>query len=82
MIGYLSEPQDDQNVTERLYATRYISAVYQLAPLVIADSTEPEMILGNFFSPQAMEKAMAGRNLVVLNDFHNGVFIFRKGGSR
>ena len=57
------------------------SAEYLLAPLVVADSTEPDLILGNFFSAHAMEKAMAEHKFVVLHDFRNGVFILRKEGS-
>lgn len=80
VIGYLSDPTNDKGVTQGLYDRRYHSAEYHLAPLVIVDSIEPDIILGNFFSPQAMEKAVAEHKLVVLRDFDNGVFILGKGG--
>jgi hypothetical protein len=80
VIGYLSDPTNDKGVTQGLYDRRYHSAEYHLAPLVIVDSLEPDVILGNFFSPQAMEKAVAEHKLVVLRDFGNGVFILGKGG--
>ena len=78
VIGYLSDPRDSPNGNESLYVQRYLSAEYQLAPLIIADSTQPEIILGNFFSPGGMEKAAAGRHWIVLHDFHNGVLLLRK----
>jgi hypothetical protein len=81
VIGYLSDPQDGGSATESAYGRRYQSAAYVLAPLVIADSVEPDLILGNFFSADGMQKAMAGRKFVVLHDFRNGVFILRKEGS-
>ena len=80
VIGYLSDPQDNEGATHGLYSSRCFSAEYYLAPLIITDSVEPELILGNFFSPGGMQKAMAGRKFVVLHDFHNGVFILRKEG--
>jgi hypothetical protein len=81
VIGYLSDPPDAGGVTQSLYERRYHSAEYLLAPLVISDSTEPELILGNFFFRGAMQKAVAEHKLVVLHDFGNGVFILRKEGS-
>ena len=78
LIGYLSDPAEAENVPAILYQRRYVAAGYNLAPLIIAKSTEPQLILGNFFSNGGMERAMAGRKLVVLQDFHNGVFILRK----
>jgi hypothetical protein len=81
LIGYLSDPPDVAEVTQSLYQRRYLSAEYRLAPVVVADSTEPKVILGNFFSRSGMEKATAGRNWVVVRDFHNGVFLLSKEGS-
>ena len=80
VIGYLSDPQEGEGLAQGLYASRYVSAEYYLAPLVITDSVELDLILGNFFSPRAMEKAMAEHKLTVLRDFHNGVFLLRKEG--
>jgi hypothetical protein len=79
LIGYISDPPNGQEVTQGLYDRRYHSAQYHLAPLVVADSLEPDIILGNFFSRKAMEKAVAEHNLVLLRDFGNGVFILAKG---
>lgn len=81
VIGYVADPPDSGGVTQGLYQRRYHSAEYILAPLVISDSIEPELILGNFFNPHAMEKAVSEHKLVVLHDFRNGVFILRKAGS-
>ena len=81
VIGYLSDRPNTEGVTSGLYDRRYHLAEYLLAPLIITDSTEPDLILGNFFSPHAMEQAMAEHKLVVLHDFRNGVFILRKEGS-
>jgi hypothetical protein len=81
VIGYVSDPPGIGGVTQSLYERRYHSAEYLLAPLVISDSTEPELILGNFFFRGTMQKALAEHKLVVLHDFDNGVFILRKEGS-
>ncbi len=81
VIGYVADPPDSGGVTQGLYQRRYHSAEYILAPLVISDSTEPDLILGNFFNPHAMEKVTSEHKLLVLYDFRNGVFILRKAGS-
>jgi hypothetical protein len=80
VIGYLSDTPDTAGMTPGLYERRYSSAQYCLAPLVIANSTEPELILGNFFFPGGAQRAMAGRKFLVLHDFRNGVLILRKEG--
>jgi hypothetical protein len=81
VIGYVSDQPNDREVTQALYDRRHHSAAYHLAPLIIVDSLEPDIILGNFFTRQAMEKAVAEHKLVVIRDFENGVFILRKEGS-
>jgi hypothetical protein len=81
IIGYLSDPQDNMAVNDGLYERRYHAAEYHLAPAIIADSTEPQIILGNFFSPTGMKSAMAGHKFRVLYNFQNGVLIFGKEGS-
>ena len=80
IVGYLSDPRDGAEVADDLYARRYVTAQYNLAPLIVVDSAEPQLILGNFFSPSGMEKAMAQHKCSVLHDFRNGVFILRKEG--
>jgi hypothetical protein len=80
VIGYLSDAQDGTGLPQGLYSSRYYSAQYYLAPLIITDSVEPDLILGNFFLPDGMQKAMAKRKFLVLHDFQNGVFILRKEG--
>jgi hypothetical protein len=79
VIGYLSDPPNSQKMTQGLYEDCYHSAAYCMAPLVVADSVEPKIILGNFFSHETMKEKVSEHRLVVLHDFNNGVFILGKG---
>jgi hypothetical protein len=80
VIGYLSDPRENDGSSKRLYDNHSTSAQYQLAPLILSDSAEPQIILGNFFTADGREKAMAAHKLVILHDFGNGVVIFRREG--
>ncbi len=80
VIGYLSDPPEREGTPQGSYERHLYLAQYSLAPLILTDSTEPDLILGNFFNRDGMQKAMAGRKYLVLHDFRNGVFILRKEG--
>jgi hypothetical protein len=83
VVGYVGHPEPtgptprEANAAALLHFRRYLLAQYALAPVVLSESTEPELVIGNF-EPGAVLPARPG--LRVLRDFGNGLVLFRRAG--
>jgi hypothetical protein len=81
VVGYLGVPAPtgvtprEANAAALLHFRRYLLAQYTLAPVLLNQSTEPELVVGNF-EPGAALPAPAG--LRVLRDFGDGLVLFRR----
>jgi hypothetical protein len=82
VVGYLGHPQPTGSSTEAkaaslLHFRRYLLAQYSLAPLLLIESTDPEVVVGNF-DPETVYPAPDGFR--VTGDFGDGVILFRRSG--
>jgi hypothetical protein len=84
IIGYLGDPPTKGAIPEKTNAAalqhfrRYLLAQYALAPLLLVESTDPELVIGNFDSPAAVQAPLGFR---LLRDFGSGVVLYRRAGS-
>jgi hypothetical protein len=80
-VGYLGHPKPtgatptDSNAAALLHFRRYLLAQYSLAPVLLIEGTDHELIVGNFF-PGSSPPAPPGFRLV--RDFGDGVVLFRR----
>jgi hypothetical protein len=79
-VGYVTDgplvrPLGDGRVHSVFQITQYC-----LAPLIVVNSTEPEMIVGDFSSMESGAQVIARQHLVVARWFEQGVCLLRKGG--
>jgi hypothetical protein len=83
VVGYLGDPEptqatpDQANAAALLHFRRYLLAQYTLAPLLLIESSEPELVIGNF-EPGALPPAPPG--LQVVRNYGDGVVLFRPSG--
>jgi hypothetical protein len=83
IVGYLGTPAptgaspQEANAAALLHFRRYLLAQYTLAPILLNESTEPELVVGNF-DPGAVLPPPAGLRL--LRDFGDGLVLFRRSG--
>ena len=56
----------------------FFQAQYALAPVLLQPGTGPELIVGNFSSPAAIEAALQQHRVAVVRDFGNGVLVLKK----
>jgi hypothetical protein len=83
VVGYLDQPDPagatprEANAAALLHFRRYLLAQYTLAPVLLKESTEPELVIGNF-EPGAALPAPTG--LRVDKDFGDGLVLFRRSG--
>lgn len=81
IVGYVGDPHveaytlGERNDTALQFFRRYLLAQYALAPVVVVEGTEPDLVVGNF-EPDAVRPAPPGFRL--LRDFGNGVVLYRR----
>lgn len=80
-VGYLGDPivggdtARERNDTALRFFRRYLLAQYTLAPVLLVEGTEPELLVGNF-DPGAIRPAPPGFRLV--RDFGDGLVLYRR----
>lgn len=79
VVGYISSKQVP-DIRFDPAARDYYLTQYALSPLLVVYSDEPRWVVGNFHDPVAGAKMAADRNLIVVEDFGNGVMLFRREG--
>lgn len=72
-IGYLSDTGGIARNPKAYYLTQYY-----LAPLVVAEDPEHDLVIANFVSPSAIATLAAARGLTVEHDFTNGVALLSR----
>jgi hypothetical protein len=81
IVGYVTDPpvQDSSPARVALDAhdrfKRYLLAQYALAPLVLVESTRPELVVGNFARPSSIP-GLSG--LQTIREFGGGVVLYRR----
>jgi len=77
-VGYLSDREPRDAVTDPYGVALYYITQYTLAPVVVSLSLEPPLVIGNFEQPAAAAEAAGAHQLTVVKNFGNGVFLFRR----
>jgi hypothetical protein len=81
VVGYLGDPAlgsddgEESKQTALLHFRRYLLAQYALAPLLLVENTDPELVIGNF-EPGTPARVPPG--FAVARDFGDGVVLFRR----
>ena len=73
VVGYIHDQTDEAEAGKSYTLTQYA-----LTPNVVVMGTEPELVVGNFSRPRGGPEAAAGKGLVAVQDFGDGVVLFRK----
>jgi hypothetical protein len=73
VVGYLGVGWDSRDQLPAYYATQYA-----LAPVVVENSLEPELIVGNFATPLDPTPTTWPANLLPVQSFGDGVVLFAK----
>lgn len=76
VVGYIAEPRGKE-LHGGDYYRKFHLAQYALAPLILVDTPDRELVVGNFASG-AHAPQLPGLTLV--QDYGNGVMLLRRGG--
>lgn len=74
-LGYIAD-ELPPNSDERLHSHEFFHIQYALAPLILVDSPQYPLVLGDFHAPVNSER-IAKLKLVMVRDYGNGVMLFR-----
>lgn len=80
-VGYLGDPAlggdtpRERNDRALAHFRRYLLAQYALAPVVLVESTEPDLVIGNF---DAASVPAAPDGFELARDFGDGVVLYRR----
>lgn len=74
VFGYISDsPPNDPSQRPEFYLTQYT-----LAPAIVKHTTEEPLVIVNFHSNKPDEKLLQANNLVLYQNFGNGVVLCRR----
>ena len=79
-IGYIADGPLMRPLGDGKVDSIFGIAQYSFAPLIVVNSTEPEIIVGDFSSLESGARVISTEHLVVIRQFENGVCLLRKGG--
>ena len=79
VVGYISN-KEAEDIRFDAGAGEYYLSQYALTPLVVAYSSNYPLVVGNFRQAVVDPQIYAGKGLVPLKDFGNGVMLFRREG--
>lgn len=77
VVGYIAEPRGKEMLHGGDYYRKFHLAQYALAPLIMVDSPDRDLVIGNF-SIGTRAPQLPGMTLA--RDYGNGVMLFRRGG--
>ncbi len=75
-VGYVADDFDRVD-TPRAWR-RFATTQYSLAPLILERTTTHELVVGVFDDPGAIPAVAAGGDLLVVEEFGEGVVLFKK----
>ena len=80
-VGYLSDITitDYNRMTDATAIAQYYLVQYAVAPVVVKNSMEHQLIIGNFHQPTDYQKITEKTGLSIVKDFDNGVVLFKAG---
>jgi hypothetical protein len=76
VVGYLAEPRRLDRPADSKYSKGFYLTEYALVPVVVVNSTEPVLVIGNFRSVGS-EREVTDPTLILLRDFGDGILLFR-----
>ena len=79
-VGYVTDGPLDRPLGDGRVHSVLMIAQYCLAPVILVNSTEPEIVVGDFSSAESGEQVISAQHLVVTRRFENGLCLLRKGG--
>ena len=75
VVGYISDWSPSYESFKA--STEYTATQYCLAPVVVENTHERELVVGNFRSGGSIARRASPRKLVLVKDFINGIILYR-----
>jgi hypothetical protein len=77
-VGYLTDVYPEKIAVNAMAMAGYYAARYSLAPIVIANTPEKKLVVGNFQNIKGYPQIYKKYGLVPVKNFNNGLFLLRR----
>lgn len=71
-VGYVTDLSGDEGDRS------FYLAQYTLSPLIVERTTQAELVVGNFKDPVLASEIAIRNDLILVENFGQGIFLFRK----
>jgi hypothetical protein len=78
VVGYLTDVYPEKIAVNFRARKGYYAARYSLAPVVIANTPEKKLVVGNFRNIKGYPQVYKKNGLVLVKNFKNGLFLLRR----
>ncbi len=78
VVGYLTDVSAEKIAVNATAMAGYYAARYSLAPVVIANTPEKELVVGNFHNIKGYPHMYKKNGLVPVKNLNNGLFLLRR----
>jgi hypothetical protein len=80
VVGFIADFPSEEIQPSLEYSRRWYLTQYSMNPLIVLNSTRQDNILGDVRNPEALERIKASGKFAIIQDFGEGVFLFRRIG--
>lgn len=77
-VGYLTDVASGEVMAKAKAMKSYYLTQYAVAPVVVVNSAEEDLLIGNFHTQRAYRRAISDPKLRVVKDLGNGVVLLRR----
>lgn len=78
VVGYLADVYPEKIAVNATAMAGYYAARYSLAPVVIANTPQKKLVVGNFHNIKGYPQVYKKNGLVLVRNFNNGLFLLRR----
>lgn len=76
IVGYITD-HNFENDNKINYVQEFYLIQYTLSPVIIVQNSTYPLVIGNFHEAIDVNKIVKEKNLTILKDFNNGLFLFK-----
>lgn len=77
VVGYITAKEGELVAADGESIKEYHLTQYALSPLVVVNTIECPLVVGNFYDVSINPEIYTNRNLILLKDFGDGVMLFK-----
>ncbi len=78
VVGYMTDREPLEISQDVIALAAYYLIQYSLAPLIVVNSLEHNLIIGNFYETEVDGKILEDKGLILVKDFGDGIMLIKR----